>query len=60
MGYEVERAAKARLDRVAEIAGVSSAVMFEHIMSNVQLTDQGLPASWPANPRDGELPIDPP
>lgn len=57
MGYEVERSAKERLDRVAEIAGVSSAVMFEHIMQNIELTDQGLPVTWPANPRDGELPI---
>lgn len=58
MGYEVERVAKARLDRVAEIAGVSSAVMFEHIIEHLELTDQGLPLTWPANPRDGELPID--
>lgn len=60
LGYEVERAAKSRLDRVAELAGVSSAVMFEHIMQNIELTDQGLPATWPENPRDGELPIGPP
>lgn len=58
MGYEVERVAKERLDRVAEIAGVSSAVMFEHIIGHLELTDQGLPVTWPENPRDGELPID--
>ncbi|WP_109212258.1 MULTISPECIES: hypothetical protein [Microbacterium] len=60
LGYEVERPAKERLDRVAEIANVSSAVMFEHIMAHLELTDQGLPTTWPANPRDGELPIETP
>jgi hypothetical protein len=58
LGYEVERASKERLDRVAEIAGVSSAVMFEHVIDNLVLTDQGLPVTWPEKSRDGELPID--
>jgi len=58
MGYVVERSAKERLDKIAERAGVSSAVMFEHIVANLELTDQGLPRTWPASPRDGELPID--
>jgi len=58
LGYEVERAAKIKLDRIAENAGVSSSVMFEHIVEHLQLTDQGLPVTWPEKSRDEELPID--
>ncbi|WP_440711641.1 hypothetical protein [Herbiconiux sp. YIM B11900] len=59
MGYEVERASKARFDAVAERAGVSSAVLFERMVDHLELTDQGLPIWWPEElPRDGELPID--
>ncbi len=59
LGYEVERASKAKLERLADNAGVSGAVMFEHVMEHLSVTAQGLPASWPAQQRDGELPIDP-
>lgn len=58
LGYEVERVAKNKLDSVAENAGVSSSVMFEHIIEHLQLTDQGLPVTWPEKSRDEELPID--
>lgn len=58
LGWEVERQAKERLEKLAERAGVSRAVMFEHIMANVEITLQGLPATWSSEPRDGELPID--
>ena len=59
MGYEVERASKAKLDAVAERAGVSSAVLFERMVEHLELTDQGLPVWWPEElSRDGELPID--
>lgn len=55
--WEVERVAKERLAAVARNAGVSEAVMFEHVVEHLQLTDQGLPTTWPQNPRDEELPI---
>lgn len=58
LGYEVERPSKTKLERLAENAGVSGAVMFEHVMEHLAVTDQGLPATWPASARDGELPID--
>jgi predicted DNA-binding protein len=58
-GYEIERAAKDRLDALAAHAGVSSALYFERLIENVELNDQGLPVWWPEElPRDGELPID--
>jgi len=59
MGYVVERASKEKLDRIADQAAVSSAVMFEHIMKHLELTGRGLPVTWPEQElRDGELPID--
>jgi hypothetical protein len=59
IGYVVERSAKDRLDAIAVRAGVSSAVMFEHVMAHLELTSRGLPVTWPEQPvRDGELPID--
>ncbi len=60
LGYVVERAAKTRLDKIAENAGVSSAVMLEHIIDSVALTSRGLPVTWPEPTEllDGELPID--
>ena len=62
LGYVVERAAKDRLDKIAEKAGVSSSVMLEHIIANLELTSRGLPVTWPTSTdqRDGELPIDTP
>lgn len=58
-GYEVERASKERFDAIAERAGVSSAVLFEHVVAHLELTDQGIPTWWTPLSRDGELPIDP-
>ena len=59
MGYVVERGAKERLDRIAEQAAVSSAVMFEHIIEHLELTGRGMPLTWPEQELlDGELPID--
>lgn len=59
IGYVVERAAKERLDRIADLASVSSAVMFEHILEHLELTSRGLPVTWPEQElHDGELPID--
>lgn len=59
IGYVVERTAKDRLDQIADLASVSSAVMFEHIMEHLELTSRGLPATWPEQElHDGELPID--
>ncbi|CAI7614675.1 unnamed protein product [Penicillium discolor] len=47
LGYVVERSAKERLDRLADQAAVSSAVI------------RGLPVTWPEQElHDGELPID--
>jgi len=61
LGYVVAGAAKKRLDEVADIAAVSSAVMFEHIMENLELNGRGLPVTWPQQElHDGELPIDTP
>lgn len=59
IGYVVERAAKKKLDDIADRAGVSSAVMFEHIIEQLPLTGRGLPLTWPEQElHDGELPID--
>lgn len=59
LGYVVERSAKDRLDRLADQAAVSSAVMFEHIIENLELTSRGLPVTWPEQElHDGELPIE--
>jgi len=61
LGYVVERNSKERLDRIAKLASVSSAVMFEHIIEHLELTTRGLPATWPEQElHDGELPIDSP
>lgn len=58
-GYEIERAAKERLDTLAAHAGVSSAFYFERLIENVELTDQGLPVWWPEDRSSAEeLPID--
>jgi hypothetical protein len=60
LGWQVERAAKLRVDAIATRAGVSSAVMFERIVEHVELTDQGVPVWWQdALPiEESELPID--
>lgn len=59
LGYVVEREAKQKLDRIADQASVSSAVMFEHIIEHLELTARGLPTTWPEQElNDGELPID--
>jgi len=60
LGYAIERVSKDRLDKIAAKAGVSSAVMLEHIIDNVALTGRGLPVTWPETTEliDGELPID--
>lgn len=59
LGYVVEGEAKKKLDDVADIASVSSAVMFEHIMKHLQLNGRGLPVTWSEQElHDGELPID--
>jgi len=44
---------------IARNANVSEAVLFEHVVSTLELTDQGVPTTWATNSRDGELPIDP-
>lgn len=59
LGWAVERPTKERIDALARNAGVSSAVMLEHIVANLVVSDRGLPATWPDPPlKDGELPID--
>ncbi|WP_454115742.1 hypothetical protein [Microbacterium lacticum] len=59
VGYVVEAEAKRKLDDVADLAGVSSAVMFEHIMKHLELNGRGLPITWPQQElHHGELPID--
>ncbi len=59
LGYVVEREAKKKLDRIADQASVSSAVMFEHLIEHLELTVRGLPVTWPEQElHDGELPID--
>lgn len=59
MGYVVEREKKDLLDRIADNAKVSSAVMFEEIMNHLELNNRGLPVWWPDQElNDGELPIE--
>lgn len=59
IGYVVEKEAKDRLDRLAELAGVSSAVMFEHIIGKLEVNTRGLPVTWPQQElNDGEIAID--
>lgn len=58
-GWEIERAAKERLEAIASNARVSAAVMVEKIIEHVEVTDQGVPVWWEPLPRDEELPINP-
>jgi len=56
--WDVERTAKERFSAIARNANVSEAVLFEHVVLTLELTDQGVPTTWAPNSRDGELPID--
>ena len=58
IGYEVERASKERFDAIAERSGVSSAVFFERVVENIELTSAGIPVWWPEQTNE-ELPINP-
>jgi hypothetical protein len=60
LGYKIERRLRNRVQQLADNAGVSGAVMLEFIIEHTEVTTQGLPAGWPVNDRDGELPIDVP
>ncbi len=58
LGWAIEAEEKDFLDAVAINAGVSSAVLLEHMIEHMrsQMTDQGIPAWWPHElPRDNEL-----
>jgi hypothetical protein len=57
LGYKIERAKKERLDAIASNAQVSAAVLIEHMIDRLELTDQGVPVWWTPLPRDEELPI---
>lgn len=47
LGYRVERDAKEQFDALAGRAGISKALMFELLVRNVALRDDGLPTWWP-------------
>lgn len=57
--WDVERRAKERFSAIARQADVSEAVLFEHVVAHLELTDQGVPTTWAPLPRDEELPINP-
>lgn len=57
LGMRVERSAKARLELLAERAGVSQAVMFEYVMEHMPIDPRGLPQGWPEIEEDGTLAI---
>lgn len=60
-GWEIERARKERIDKLAEHAGVSASAYIERVIDHLEeeLTDRGVPQWWPQpEPDDGELPID--
>lgn len=56
--WDVEREYKQKFEAIAEKADVSAAVLFELVVANLPLTDQGIPVWMPERSRDGELPID--
>jgi len=56
--WDVERTAKERFSAIARNANVSEAVLFEHVVLTLELTDQGVPTTWTPHSRDGELPIE--
>jgi hypothetical protein len=58
LGYEVERSSKEQFDQLAERCGVSSSVLFEHVVVNIPLDDNGIPMWWPTQTNE-ELPINP-
>lgn len=57
LGWVIERAHKKRLDTLADIAGVSSAVFLEAMIDHIEaeVTAEGLPSWW--SQEKGVLPI---
>ncbi len=57
LGWVIERAHKKRLDTLAEVAGVSSAVFLEAMIDHIEaeVTAEGLPSWW--SQEKGVLPI---
>jgi len=57
-GIRVERRNKDRFDGLARDLGLSSAALFDLMVENLELDDQGRPTWLPDElPKDGELPM---
>lgn len=60
MSWRIARSSRDRINKIAKRSGMSTSELVEHLIKNIDLTDQGIPSWLPELPRDGELPIDVP